>query len=272
MSGTSGRRGAARGWPDRADPRVKWLSTLSLIVVFVSGSSLVALAAGIGIVFVEALAVVGLSPAEVGRRLLMALPFALVTAATLVLSGEGNISRVMVFILRLMGAILAMALLTLSAERAALFTGAAGLGFPRTILTFADVTLRYAAVLSEEVRRLTRARLARGFEPAVIWRPEAAAAFASLVGALFVRSLDRAERVHLAMLARSVDCAPGRGRRPDRRPRGGAAAPGLGPAGRPARRLGFGARPGRGFWASLAWAVLAALPAALMLILERSLP
>ena len=232
------------GWAHRADPRLKWLGTLALIVVFVSLRRPEALAAGIATTGLGALLAAGVSPRPLGARLLAALPFVLVAGLALAWSGTGGPLRAAALALRVLGAVLAMAVLTLSTERARFFAGAAGLGFPVVILDLADLTLRYFAVLGEEARRMTRARRARGFEAAVIWRPAAATALGSLVGALFLRSLDRAERVHLARLARSGET-------------------GAGGAGTPI------ACPPASVGANLAWLGLTLLPAILMIVVER---
>lgn len=77
-----------------------------------------------------------------------------------------------------------------------------GLGAPRILVAILAMTVRYLAVGEDEVRRMLRARDARGVPPRLRDRIRVAGA---MVGSLFVRSLDRAERVGSAMAARGFD-------------------------------------------------------------------
>ena len=61
---------------------------------------------------------------------------------------------------------------------------------------------RYLHLLGDEARRLRRAATARGSAPRSLWQ---ITAIGHLIGALFLRSYARAERVHAAMLARGFD-------------------------------------------------------------------
>ncbi|MFT4127798.1 MAG: cobalt ECF transporter T component CbiQ [Gordonia sp. (in: high G+C Gram-positive bacteria)] len=73
------------------------------------------------------------------------------------------------------------------------------LGVPATITPIIVMMLRYVDLLSSEIRRMQIARLARGDSPRLIHQ---AGAIAKGVGALFLRSYERGERVHLAMASR----------------------------------------------------------------------
>ena len=70
---------------------------------------------------------------------------------------------------------------------------------PTTITTIATLMLRYFDVIVGEARRMRIARIARGHDPRLLWQ---AGATARGVGTLFLRSYERGERVHLAMLSR----------------------------------------------------------------------
>jgi cobalt/nickel transport system permease protein len=80
-----------------------------------------------------------------------------------------------------------------------LLTGMARLRVPSTLTMIASFMVRYLELLAGEVRRMRIAMASRGYAPRWMWqaRPVAAAA-----GALFVRSYERGERVHAAMLSR----------------------------------------------------------------------
>ncbi|MGV9714309.1 cobalt ECF transporter T component CbiQ [Gordonia sp. NPDC003424] len=73
------------------------------------------------------------------------------------------------------------------------------LGVPATITPVFVMMLRYVDLLSAEIRRMQIARAARGDEPRMFHQ---AAAIAKGVGSLFLRSYERGERVHLAMMSR----------------------------------------------------------------------
>ena len=70
---------------------------------------------------------------------------------------------------------------------------------PALVVTIATLMLRYVDVIVGEARRMRLARISRGHDPRFLWQ---AGATARGVGALFVRSYERGERVHLAMLSR----------------------------------------------------------------------
>ncbi len=72
-------------------------------------------------------------------------------------------------------------------------------GVPALLITTLSLMYRYLFVLMDEAQRMRRARICRSFAPrtARIWR-----ARASVVGQLFVRSSERAERIYGAMCAR----------------------------------------------------------------------
>ena len=76
------------------------------------------------------------------------------------------------------------------------------LKMPALIVQIASFMLRYLNVINDEMERMTVARASRGFEPKGIrdWKFLAAAA-----GALFIRSYERGERVHLSMISRGYD-------------------------------------------------------------------
>jgi cobalt/nickel transport system permease protein len=80
-----------------------------------------------------------------------------------------------------------------------LLVGLQRLHAPALVTTITTLMLRYVDVIAAEARRMRLARIARGHDPRFLWQ---AGATARGVGALFVRSYERGERVHLAMLSR----------------------------------------------------------------------
>ena len=71
--------------------------------------------------------------------------------------------------------------------------------FPVVMLTTLALMYRYVPVLGEETRRMSRARASRTFSRKRLgtWH-----SLALILGQLFIRSADRAERIYLAMCAR----------------------------------------------------------------------
>lgn len=80
-----------------------------------------------------------------------------------------------------------------------LLLGLQRLRAPSLVVTIATLMLRYVDVIAAEARRMRLARISRGHDPRFLWQ---AGATARGVGALFIRSYERGERVHLAMLSR----------------------------------------------------------------------
>lgn len=83
-----------------------------------------------------------------------------------------------------------------------LLAGLAVLRVPRPIVAILAVMLRYVDLLSDDLGRMRRAMVARGHDPRWLWQ---AKPIAGSVGTLFVRTYERGERVHLAMVARGFD-------------------------------------------------------------------
>jgi cobalt/nickel transport system permease protein len=73
------------------------------------------------------------------------------------------------------------------------------LGVPKLFIATLSFMYRYVFVLFDELNRMRRARQARTFVGRRIPDPRASA---QLLGMVLLRALDRAERVHAAMLAR----------------------------------------------------------------------
>ena len=80
-----------------------------------------------------------------------------------------------------------------------LLTGMTRLRVPSALTMIASFMVRYLEVLAAEVRRMRIAMASRGYAPRWLWQ---ARPVATSAGALFVRSFERGERVHAAMLSR----------------------------------------------------------------------
>lgn len=77
--------------------------------------------------------------------------------------------------------------------------GLSRLGVPPVVTSMLVLMIRYIDVLAAEASRMRMARLSRGDSPRTIHQ---AGAIAKSIGALFLRSYERGERVYLAMLSR----------------------------------------------------------------------
>lgn len=89
--------------------------------------------------------------------------------------------------------------LAATTETPRILTGLERLRVPVAFTTIAAFMLRYLELLTGEAGRMRTAMAARGYAPRWVWqaRPVAHAA-----GALFIRSYERGERVHAAMVSR----------------------------------------------------------------------
>lgn len=101
----------------------------------------------------------------------------------------------------------ASVLLAATTEVPRILRGLERLRIPPVLTAIAAFMLRYLEVIADELGRMRRAMTARGYDPRWLWQARPIAASA---GALFIRSYERGERVHAAMLARGWD-----GRMPD---------------------------------------------------------
>ncbi|MEU8119312.1 cobalt ECF transporter T component CbiQ [Spirillospora sp. NPDC049024] len=98
--------------------------------------------------------------------------------------------------------VVASILLAATTEPRLLLLGIERLRMPQLITQIATFMLRYGDVVAAELGRMKVARASRGFEARDI---RATGVLAKSVGALFLRSYERGERVHLAMVSRGYE-------------------------------------------------------------------
>ncbi|MEU2487219.1 cobalt ECF transporter T component CbiQ [Streptomyces sp. NPDC012617] len=93
----------------------------------------------------------------------------------------------------------ASVLLASTTELRSLLLGLQRLRLPPLLVQIASFMIRYGDVIGDELRRMSVARRSRGFEASGVrhW-----GVLAKTAGALFIRSYERGERVHLAMVSR----------------------------------------------------------------------
>jgi cobalt/nickel transport system permease protein len=98
--------------------------------------------------------------------------------------------------------VLASLLLAATTEPRALLAGLERLRVPTQLVQIMGFMIRYLDVVTDELRRMRVARESRGFTAR---DPRHWPVIAKSAGVLFIRSYERGERVHLAMLARGYD-------------------------------------------------------------------
>src|SRR3954449_5161932 len=99
-------------------------------------------------------------------------------------------------------AVLATGVLAWTTPGPEILRGAERLGLPRQLVAIAGFALRYFTVIADELGRMRLARVQRGDRARWLWQSRAATRG---IGALAVRTFERGERVHVAMLARGYD-------------------------------------------------------------------
>jgi cobalt/nickel transport system permease protein len=114
---------------------------------------------------------------------------------------EGLIAGSGIVVKGTLGVMTAIILSTSTTAREIL-RGLERLKLPVLMVQIASFMLRYVNVVNDEMERMKVARESRGFEATGLkhWKVLATAA-----GALFIRSYERGERVHLSMLSRGYE-------------------------------------------------------------------
>ncbi|MFI6602737.1 cobalt ECF transporter T component CbiQ [Nonomuraea sp. NPDC050536] len=196
----------------RLPPQCKLLAVLAFAIVVVATPREAFWAFGgyalllIGIAFLA-----GVPLAHVVRRMVIEVPFVLF-AVLIPVIGSGERISVLGVSLSVPGlwagwnilikgslGVVASILLAATTEPRTILLGAQRLRLPSLLVQIAMFMLRYMDVIVEEMRRMRIARESRGFEARSVRQIPVIARSA---GALFIRSYERGERVHLAMLSR----------------------------------------------------------------------
>jgi cobalt/nickel transport system permease protein len=212
----------------RRDARVKLVLTLAFIV------AITALPAGAWLAYLLILLAVGfvlglsrIRPSLVLKRSLVAIPFAM-AALTLIFTREGTtvvafeLARWSVSIsyegLVAFSSILTKAwlsvliatMLVTSTTFPDLVSAMSWLRVPKVLVSVISFMYRYIFIIADEALRLHRAREARSASPkgathgSIIWETRV---LGGMIGSLFLRSYERSERIHAAMLSRGFDGA-----------------------------------------------------------------
>ncbi|MCB5167946.1 cobalt ECF transporter T component CbiQ [Streptomyces bambusae] len=196
----------------RLPPHCKLAAVFAFVVVVVSTPREAVWAFGGYAVLLAGVAATARIPAGfVLRRLLIEIPF-VAFAVLMPFVAEGERTEVLGLSLSVSGlwgawnvlakgtlGVAASVLLAGTTELRELLLGLQRLRLPAQLVQIASFMIRYGDVITDEMRRMSIARRSRGFEARGVrhW-----GVLAKTAGALFIRSYERGERVHLAMVSR----------------------------------------------------------------------
>lgn len=186
--------------PARLDARAKLAICLGFVLITVSTPpENLRVLAGLGALALAMALAARVRPGDLARRLLHLAPFVLVVAAAPLLRHGTGLDQAIGIMAKAGLGCCALVMLAATTPVGELLAALVALRCPRLVVLLLGLTARYLHVLAEEAGRLRRAAAARGFSPRHLGQ---ARIIGDLIGALFLRSHARAERVHAAMLAR----------------------------------------------------------------------
>ena len=201
----------------RANPKAKLLIVVAFILALSLSPAGAWLSLGLAAMLLWAAALsAGVRAGWLLKRSLLALPFLLAAlplpfttpgrplCAGWPISYEGTL-RLLTILIRSWLSVQAALLLIATTPFYEILWGLRGLRVPRLLVSVVALMYRYLFVLGDEAGRLLRARAARAASlpgrrpPGILWQARVAG---NMVGVLFVRAIERSERVYAAMLAR----------------------------------------------------------------------
>jgi cobalt/nickel transport system permease protein len=196
----------------RVPAQVKLVALFVFVLAVVSTPAAIFWAFGLyAVMLVAAVGVAKLPATVVSRRLAVETPFIVfalllpfvatgpqVDVLGLHLSQSGVLGAWNVLAKGTLGVIAAILLSATTAPRE-LLAGLERLRLPATLVAILSFMVRYLSVVSDDLHRMRVARESRGYTGGRVGHLKAVAGG---VGALFVRSFERGERVHLAMRSR----------------------------------------------------------------------
>ena len=215
-----------RSWFHSADARIKLVMALGFIFATTSipPGKWIGFAAMLALVWLAAgISRVGLL--RVFLRSLVAIPFILIALPTVftkpgvflfeldlnlfALTGtQEGLDFFISVLLKSWSSVTAAVVLTATTPSLRLLEALRALRVPAVLVAIVMLMYRYLFVLVDEAQSLMRARTARSAAigpksgGSLVWRAKSAGGMA---GSLFIRTLDRSERIYMAMLARGYD-------------------------------------------------------------------
>jgi len=210
-----GRTASGTGVVHRMEAHLKLVAVLAFALVVVSTPVRAAWApaayVGYLALVLGAATAAGVGPRRLARGMLVEIPFVAFALLLPVVSGGPRVEVLGLSLsadgLAVGGGILAKATLSVLAatvlaattDPRQLLRGLERLRLPQLLVQILTFMIRYADIVTAELRRMRIAREARGFRGRHLG---ALRVLGRTAGALFVRSFERGERVHLAMLSR----------------------------------------------------------------------
>jgi cobalt/nickel transport system permease protein len=199
----------------RMDPELKLAAAIGMVVAIAITPREAIWAFGIYAAVIMGIAIISrISPRFIAVRLLAIAPFVLfaffipfiATGETTELAGievsvPGLWGAWNILIKAVLGASVSI-LLTATTEVAAIIRGLGRLRVPHVLVAIASFMIRYLELVAGELGRMRIAMASRGHDPRWIHQ---ARPIASSAGALFIRTYERGERVHAAMVARGFN-------------------------------------------------------------------
>ena len=202
----------------KLDPRVKIIIVVTFVIVVVSTPAFNPLA----FIFYSGLlswacAFTSISMMYYIRRILLVLPFSILASIALPFVGkppmlelfDGGLHISIPGLWMFIGIIMKSSLgvgatlwLISTTPFSSLATGLRKMKMPRLVVDILSLTYRYLFVLTEEISRLKRAAIARGYK--ATWLGQAFL-IGQLIGKLFLRSYERSERLFYAMRLRGFN-------------------------------------------------------------------
>lgn len=196
----------------RAQPHVKLLALISfMLVVVATPKTWYPVFAGYAVLLLIAVAISRVPFGYLLRRMVIELPFVLfavlipfialgpkVDVLGVSVSEPGLVAAGALLIKGTLG-VLASLLLASTTEPVEVLDGLRRLRAPDLIVSIMGFMIRYLDVVTAELSRMLTALRSRGCDPR---SPKHWPVLARSLGSLFIRSYERGERVHLAMLAR----------------------------------------------------------------------
>lgn len=203
----------------RLDPRTKIITTLAFVLAVVLTPPLRWEAfAAYFVVIGSAILLSRVPPLYVIKRSLIIVPFVLFIGVFIPFLKPGDIGgsyNVWIWTVSYSGllvlwnvtikawlSMLGLILLSATTRFDGLLKGLEQLRMPRVMVMILSFMYRYIFVLVDEVERMKQARDSRNFGGKRLWQLKT---IGSMVGTLFLRSYERAERVYQAMVARGFD-------------------------------------------------------------------
>ncbi len=201
----------------RLPAHVKLVTLLAFVIVVVATPREAFWAFGVYAALLVAVATMARVPAGfILRRMVVEVPFVVfalllpflaagerIEVVGLSLSVEGLLAGWNILAKGTLG-VVASILLAATTDARALLLALQRLRLPPVLVEITSFMVRYADVIADEMRRMKIARESRGFTGGTAKQMRVVATSA---GALFIRSYERGERVHLAMLSRGYQGA-----------------------------------------------------------------